>query len=100
MLSASAMKIFIAIVIFIFITLSSAYFLYCNLTEVNLPANDLSFEAPDQNDSQADQQKEFGQTLPNVLSVPFLSRINVPEVFTNFSWQVLFFQQEPFLLRC
>jgi len=86
--------------VFIYISFSPAYLLYCNLAEVNLFANDLSFEAPDQNNFQADQQKEPGGTFPNVHSIPLLSRINLSEVFTNFPWQLLFSEQEPLILRC
>ena len=93
------MKILTAIVIFFLILLSPAYFFYRNLTEVSLFANDLSFEAPDQNNLRTDQQKEPEGTFPSVLSV-FLSRINLSEVSTSFPWQVLFSQQKPFILRC
>jgi hypothetical protein len=94
------MKILLAIMIFISIFLSPTCLLYYNLTGVNFFINDLSFEASDQNNSLADQQKEPNGTFPNVLPVPPLSRINLSEVFTSFSTQALFPQQKPFNLRC
>jgi hypothetical protein len=86
--------------IIFFIFLSPSYSLYWNLTGINFSVNDLNFEAPDQDNLLADQQKEPNGIFPDVPAFLLLSRINLSEVFTIFSCQTLFPQQNPFNLRC
>jgi hypothetical protein len=93
-------KIFLAIVISSFIFLSPAYFRYSNLVDINLFTNDLSFEVPDQDNFLTNQQKDPESSIPNALSVLFLSQINLFEVFIGLSCQAFLPQQKPFILRC
>jgi len=97
---SSKVKILLAIVISSFIFLSPAYFCYRNLADINLSANDLSFEVPDQDNFLTDQQKEPESSIPNVLSALFLSQINPFRVFIDSSCQAFLPQQKPFVLRC
>jgi hypothetical protein len=96
----SEVRILLAIVISSFIFFSPTYCCYHNLADMNLFTIDLSFEVPDQDNFLTDQQKDPEPSIPSVLSVLFLSRINLFEVSIGLSCQAFLPQQKPFVLRC
>jgi hypothetical protein len=68
---SSEVKISLAIAISFFISLSPAYFHYCNLTEADLFSTDLSFENPDQENPLVDQQKGSRVSVLSVSAILF-----------------------------
>ncbi len=96
----SLIRISLVILISIFIPLLSAYVDYWDLTDIDFPSRDRSYENPDQVDLLVAQQNERKLFTSGFFFIGLHPEIDLLEQFSQFTFQTPPSDQETTILRC
>jgi len=93
-------RIFVALVISVFVFLFPAYVRFADLADDDLFPSDLSFENPDDDNPLIDEYKELKVFVSEIFFDIFYLEINTFEHIPSFSFLIDPFDQKPFVLLC